>query len=242
MPAPGDSRHSLRNSSTVAPIVMRSPSVERPALRPSGRSARAVRRSQVGQRRDSPSLQADLRVPPRGARSFEHDLALGQPPDRATAAGPSATVRSPPSSRTTHARRRRRRRLDLSSPSTSAATHANSPLLQLVVHLEGRPRAAPPGPSRARRRSRGPPCRSSVRAPCSACSNRSPSLGGEREHEVVRGPDLAHADVAAGVHLPHHALRELDRLHAAAERLGEQPLDEAPETSFEVTEDRHGVR
>src|SRR5207237_6874438 len=66
----------------------------------------------------------------------------------------------------------------------------------------------------------------------------------ERDLETVRCPYLVDRDLLAVVHLPDHALGDLDRLEAASERLGEEAFDEAPESPFEVAEVGHdsGVR
>src|SRR5919204_3994053 len=64
--------------------------------------------------------------------------------------------------------------------------------------------------------------------------------GGYREDEAVRRHDVAHAHRLACVHLAKEAFRQLDGLKPTAECLCEEALDEAPETPFEVVEDRHG--
>ena len=65
-----------------------------------------------------------------------------------------------------------------------------------------------------------------------------PVDGREGDLEVVRRPDLLDADALAGVHLLEDALRELNGLEAASERLREEALDHALEATFEVSEDR----
>jgi hypothetical protein len=63
----------------------------------------------------------------------------------------------------------------------------------------------------------------------------------EREHEMVRCPYPLDPHALACVHLTEDALGELHGLKPASERGREEPLDHVPQTSLEVTKDRHGV-
>ena len=80
---------------------------------------------------------------------------------------------------------------------------------------------------------------SSLARAVSACSNRSASSVESENSKWFGAQTLVEADGAPGVHLLDQSLGELHGLDAAAERLGEQAFDEAPQASFEVAEVRH---
>src|SRR5919106_1572119 len=59
------------------------------------------------------------------------------------------------------------------------------------------------------------------------------------EHVAVRDPDPADPHGLSGLHLPQQASAELHRLEGGAEGLGEEPLDQAFQTTLEIAKDAH---
>ena len=192
---------------------MRSPSSSARRLYRVAVDLRAVRGAEVGERRGA-VLQADLRVPPRCPAVVEHHLASGSRPIVAV-----SPVEGDRALRAVFADRR----------AWVPARHAGSNLLRRPPRGSPRSGCRPSagrsstsnvtsgGPTSPHPRSRG------------VLADHRPELlrdrglgmleplvvvGGERELEVVRRPDLVDPDGAPGVHLLDEALRELDGLHA----------------------------
>ncbi len=133
---------------------------------------------------------------------------------------------------------RRGRGLEPLRPLDEGRHAADVALLQPLVDLErhlGRSDQSPPR-SLAFSRITDP---SSFAIAVSACSRRSWSSAESENSKWFGAQTSLTPDGAPGVHLLDQTLRELDRLHAGTERLGEEALHEAPQTSFEVAEIGH---
>ncbi len=148
----------LRNSRTVVPIVMRSPSVEHAFL--DGSSFTRVPFVEPRSVSDEPRLvRADLRVPPGGAR-------VGRRRRRTRRAGRSSRSSRParpdaPPVLAVHEGRRPPagdRGFELLLALHQRGVAPGSRPSERLVDLERRSRAGPRAPSRARPRSRGRPC------------------------------------------------------------------------------------